>query len=483
MESVLRILFGPPGTGKTWQALRHAVRILEPEFFETASDDQIQTRHAELVRDSRIVWVTFHPSYSYEDFVEGYRPVGDDSGGLSYEVLDGPFKKLCTRCRGLQVDLEIGEKLQDLSGKERYEVVDREDCGWVVKVRPGRKDEVSKEQLKYVDKFTIARVAECGFPPAVFSIPGTGLVPVDKYGIAVADLPKKLSGKETRDHRVGNKLRRYVASKVGLSSSDFTNSGHYGAVYARLKEKENHALKAQPVVLVIDEINRADLSRVFGELITLLEVDKREGLPEERRVRLPYSGDTFSVPRGLSVVGTMNTADRSLSAMDYAMRRRFEFVEILPDLRLCPDLYGGVDIRALLEVLNKRLSVLRSRDHRIGHATLMEEAFEGVRIRKGWDEKEGPLRAVAYQLRKKIVPLLVEYFHEDWRRVEATLGSKSGLVEALEAEDVLDDDAMDLLGLQEADSFDLSEWWDPEAPSWDAQRFTIALQIMVGGSS
>ncbi len=121
-----------------------------------------------------------------------------------------------------------------------------------------------------------------------------------------------------------------------------------------------------PVVLVIDEINRADLSRVLGELILLLEVDKREGASESRSVILPYSKKPFSVPASLSVLGTMNTTDRSIALVDMALRRRFEFEELNPDPSLCVNNYCGIDLQLLLRAWNERITALRSRDPPLG---------------------------------------------------------------------------------------------------------------------
>lgn len=187
------------------------------------------------------------------------------------------------------------------------------------------------------------------------------------------------------------------------------------------------AVERKNFVLIIDEINRGNISKVFGELITLIEPSKRNGQSETIEVTLPYSKDPFSVPDNLHIIGTMNTADRSLALMDTALRRRFDFVEMMPDYSVLNDeertAYSvevdevRVSLPRLLETLNKRISAIYDREHMLGHAFFMPVINK---IKLG--DHQAAMLELANCFKNKIIPLLAEYFFEDWQKIRLVLG-------------------------------------------------------------
>lgn len=169
-------------------------------------------------------------------------------------------------------------------------------------------------------------------------------------------------------------------------------------------------------VLIVDEINRGNISRIFGELITLIEASKREGADEALSVTLPYSKKEFCVPDNVYLIGTMNSSDRSLTGLDIALRRRFTFIEMPPKPELLNDVnVEDVDVQQLLTVINQRIEVLLDRDHCIGHANFMSL-------------KDQPtLQNLADIFKQRIIPQLQEYFFDDWSKINMVLNANGML--------------------------------------------------------
>jgi 5-methylcytosine-specific restriction enzyme B len=448
---VMKVFYGPPGTGKTYLAAREAVRIIDGSL---PDEPFIRARHDQLVREGRITWVTFHPSYSYEDFVEGFRPYETAAGQIGFKPVDGPFKLACGAREGTSPMslFNVGEILKDGAGRDCYRVVEVHKEGVVLSSQIKREDKGTPVTEFFVD----------------FRLP---LMALEK-GI---ELPALITAGTKKLYD----MKKKYAEELKLPMGQFANLSGHGAVFRRLKE--DPVEDGGRAVLVIDEINRADLSRVFGELITLLETDKRIGGSEETWVRLPYSGGHFCVPMGLSVVATMNTADRSLSVFDLALRRRFEFQAVLPEPALCPRHYGGIDIQGILSLINQRITAILSPDLTFGHAEMMEERLEAVRTQFGWSENdEGRLRAVAATLRRKLYPLLAEYFHTDEVKIGFVIGQT--LMTPLGFPDLKAEELEEIgMHLEDGGWVGLGEWWDPWSPSWDAIRFKATFVNGDGG--
>lgn len=351
-----QILFGAPGTGKTYHTKKMAVEIINGKKARTR--EEINKEYEELIEAGQIVFTTFHQSLSYEDFIEGIKPETID-GNVTYEVKDGIFKQLCSRA--IQDNLNIGDLVGD------YEIT---------KITP---------EIIYLKK------------PRAETI-----VPIPKY--LIDELSKLVHEGKINYEDIKNKI---AIDKMPETTEKYILNG-YPNIFAQLVEKINTSNKKhkQNYILIIDEINRGNVSAIFGELITLLEEDKRKGNKEHTEVKLPYSGKKFSVPNNVYIIGTMNTADRSVEALDTALRRRFSFVEMQPNPEILSKV-GNVDLKELLKTINQRIEVLIDKDHQIGHSY-----FIGI-------QNIDDLRRT---FKDKIIPLLEEYFYGDFGKIGLVLG-------------------------------------------------------------
>lgn len=370
-----QILFGPPGTGKTYISMEAAVIAAEPSY-HWDSRDELKSKYKELVDAKRIVFVTFHQSYSYEDFVEGLT-ANSENGQIQYNPKSGVFKNLVLEAKKHQYSaVQKAEESFDLCWDLFLEQLSEQPDG--VKVSTRRSFILVTE----VDGNTI------------------------RFDKAAGESVHSLSANTLR--ALFNQQR---IIKGGLQPYYESLVSHLKALG---KQQNSTNVTRKNFVLVIDEINRGNISRIFGELITLIEPSKRMGSADALDVQLPLTGDRFAVPDNLYIIGTMNTADRSLAGLDLALRRRFTFIEMPPRPELLDEVnVEGVNIGALLRVMNQRIAVLLDRDHCLGHAYFMP-LMENNHLAQ--------LREI---FKQKIIPLLQEYFFEDWQRIRWVLNDQN----------------------------------------------------------
>ncbi|MGM9487779.1 AAA family ATPase [Ideonella sp. YS5] len=448
-----QIFFGPPGTGKTYTTVDAALKVLDPTFLAAHVGDRValKARFDALVKDRRVRFVTFHQSFSYEDFVEGIRATTetDDeatSGAIRYRVEKGVFAELCQDAkRNRQLEAKIGVRsaarvwkisIKDANASDHT----RQYClthgeariGWAEAgdlrnanladpaLKLGPKDQASL--LNFAHEIAVGDVVVC--LSSTSSICAVGVVSGD-YEYA-AQVPQGV-----RSDYVHRRPVHWLTTGIDFNILPLNKGVQLTqqTVYplSRVDWPDLlQALKAEgvtladvpttldptpePYVLIIDEINRGNVSRIFGELITLIEPSKRAGADEGLEVVLPYSRQPFSVPANVYLIGTMNTADRSLAGLDVALRRRFVFREMPPR----PDLLdavtvAGISVGQLLRTLNQRIEALLDRDHCLGHANFM-----ALRA-------EPKIELLAAIFRNQVLPLLQEYFFEDWQRIQWVL--------------------------------------------------------------
>ncbi|EAK5279076.1 AAA family ATPase [Campylobacter jejuni] len=369
--SLNQILYGPPGTGKTYHTIDKALEILGENL---ESRDEKKAKFDEYVKNGQIVFTTFHQSYGYEEFVEGIKPIIDNdenSQEVKYDVKDGIFKELCEKA------LENRDSIKNFNF--------------------------------YIDKLKEKVKIDDNNPEKYFELPNT------KYSIQYRNgktfrIKFDDMSKNHKDYPVSidNIEKLYKTSNI----DEIYNSAYVRAIlnYLKLQGLEDYKEKDEkvnlPYIIIIDEINRGNVSKIFGELITLIEPSKRIGEKEELKVTLPYSGEKFGVPKNVYIIGTMNTADRSITSLDTALRRRFEFVEMMPDVSKLSMDCEGINLQELLKAINTRIEYLLDREKTIGHAF-----FVSV-------ENLEDLKKV---FQNKIIPLLQEYFYNDYALINAVL--------------------------------------------------------------
>lgn len=376
-----QILFGPPGTGKTYNSIDKSVAIATGSSADHNSNKII---FDDLRKQGQIEFVTFHQNYSYEDFMIGIRPnVSETTSDLSFKKHYGIFYEIAKRARE-----NFENSLKD------EQTISREN--WVKEKFEEFKEYVETE-LEENGKFTIKNnVSIYSVEDEVFIYTGEkengelwknqriGMHYNALINIYLADVQNRQDIKKLENVPSLEKQHATYSFELIEKFREFLTEKGY--------KFQSTTVQKEPLknfVLIIDEINRANISKVFGELITLLEDDKRIGEPNELKITLPNGEKEFGVPPNLYLIGTMNTADKSIALIDIALRRRFEFIGKYPDY----DEIKNVDAKTLLQKINEEIYKLKnSADYLIGHAYFM----------KG--------QAIEETLRNKIVPLLMEYF-------------------------------------------------------------------------
>jgi len=435
-----QILYGPPGTGKTYQTINKALEII---FKAEDSEKQIQHKfndfelnksvreinkvlnevnHTDLDRKilttafdyyssedkGQVLFVTFHQSYGYEEFVEGIKaipPNKDENSEMIYDVCDGIFKNISnlakenfkisslTNTEEISVRI-IFEKKLDVFKDKIEDLLDKNE-----------KIEIENKSIHIsnIEKDRLTYTGSKNEWKSGYYLKFSDLYEMYKNNIqSLKDISKLLDISKTALHHKGYYFEIFKKFKSLTEDIKFNDT-----------ELKDNKPRLKNYILIIDEINRGNISKIFGELITLIEESKRMGAGEELKIILPYSTDKFGVPSNLYIIGTMNTADRSIAPIDTALRRRFDFVEIPPEpilLKIELD-DAKINLQELLTAINIRIAYIYDRDHTIGHSYFM-----GIKT----------LADLKEVFKNNIIPLLAEYFHEDWKNIKLILNDKDG---------------------------------------------------------
>jgi 5-methylcytosine-specific restriction protein B len=355
-----QILYGPPGTGKTYNTILEAAKIITGNEFISYEESLVKFNEKLGIQ---IEFITFHQNYSYEDFIQGIRPDTENGKELTFEKKDGIFKRIADRALKNLTDSEKPE-----SAKKDFDAVFHNFVLPLIE-----EDEIEVKMKK--TSFYITQISEKSI----------------EFRKNQGDSQHTLSINTLR------KMYNDGLNEIILGGLQ----PYYNPILRVLLEKGKSQftpVEKKNFVIIIDEINRANISRVFGELITLIEKDKRSHGKIPMRVTLP-SGDSFIVPSNLYIIGTMNTADKSIALLDIALRRRFDFVAKYPDVSLVRPEYEVIFL-----AINKAILDRKNHDFTIGHAYFMDDDY-----------------TLESTINNKVIPLLLEYFMNDEKEVTAIL--------------------------------------------------------------
>ena len=398
--SLNQILYGPPGTGKTYNTINRALQIIENKSLielESEERDALKQRFDHYSNNGQIMFTTFHQSMSYEDFIEGIKPeIEEDAEGgktVIYEVKKGIFKQIAEEARKIRYQSEeyVQQYTFDDAWNKLIELV---------------KDKISKKTLLKIGSWEYGLSSKDSLKYSSVNSPSQYTFTITKQNI-LDSYHKKIARPSGAFQKDMNEIVEFMKTEFQLAD------------YVEENEISNKIEQTpKPYVLIIDEINRGNVSQIFGELITLIEEDKRLGKDEALEVILPYSKEKFGVPSNLHIIGTMNTADRSVEALDTALRRRFSFVEMMPEYEELKKIqFDDFQLGELLKTINSRIEALLDRDHTIGHSYFI-------------NIKPNETEALKEAFTNKIIPLLQEYFYHDYEKLALILGE--GFVECIE---------------------------------------------------
>ena len=449
------ILYGPPGTGKTYNSVIYAVSICEGKSVDDVGKEpynEVLARYNELRDAGRIAFTTFHQSYGYEEFIEGIKPKLDvDSDAIGYSIEDGVFKEFCKRAKNIKVQASGVAKMKAqpriwgmiLGGSGMTDL--KKQCFDHDEIRLGW-SEVDDDDIDgdFIGDSTVSWQGKHMVSDFKNTMEIGDVVVIEKNNTSI-DAIGVVTGEYIYDEAHGKYPRsrsvEWLAKDIDQDMLPFLPNGRkqlsrfslfafdyigMDAISQILNEYVSEPVvevekETKPYVFIIDEINRGNISKIFGELITLIEDTKRAGASEAMEAILPYSGEAFSVPNNVYILGTMNTADRSIALMDTALRRRFEFAEMMPNSEVLDSLGVGtiavgddeLNVARMLDVINERIEYLFDREHTIGHAFFTKLA------------DDPSIETLASIFEKNVIPLLQEYFYEDYEKIQLVLGDNS----------------------------------------------------------
>lgn len=440
------ILYGPPGTGKTYYTVIYAVAIVEARALADIEREpyaDVLERYNEYREQGRIEFTTFHQSYGYEEFIEGIRPVitpgddsEDDSGEIQYRVQPGIFKRFCETSRlranvsAYNLGIGASPNIWKVSLEGTGDNPTRTECLENNHIRIGwdeyGRDITDKTDFSVAGGRNVLNAFINRMKPGDIVLSCYSASSIDAIGVVAGDYEwheeydhfKRLRRVNWIVKNIREDIMNLTGGTVMTLASVYRLPGISLSDVLLLIEKYQAApptdtadTAAGNCCFIIDEINRGNISKIFGELITLIEPSKRLGEPEEAMVRLPYSPKPFGVPKNIYILGTMNTADRSIATIDTALRRRFLFREMLPKAELLSDVrVEDLSVAELLTRINRRITVLYDREHTIGHAHFMPLKARPT------------IETLAEIFANNIIPLLQEYFYEDYEKIRLVLG-------------------------------------------------------------